>query len=52
MASDEASGGSVSFGEAIRVEKLDLHTYKINLHDAFCIGNGMGIMHYAPLFII
>ncbi|KAL9619768.1 MAG: hypothetical protein Q9160_005604 [Pyrenula sp. 1 TL-2023] len=38
MASDEAGGADVSFGEAIRVEKVDLHTYRIDLNDAFCIG--------------
>ncbi|KAL1866366.1 hypothetical protein Daus18300_006830 [Diaporthe australafricana] len=39
MASNQARPGQVSFAEATRVEKLDSHTYRVNLDEAFCIGN-------------
>ncbi|KAK4183774.1 thioesterase-like superfamily-domain-containing protein [Podospora australis] len=29
----------VSFSEAVKVQQLDSHTYKVNLHDSYCIGS-------------
>ncbi|KAI1394391.1 thioesterase family protein [Hypoxylon trugodes] len=42
MASDEADkriGTHVPFSKAIKTEKLDSHTYRVNLNEAFCIGS-------------
>lgn len=36
-----AEAGSISFAEATRAEKIDAHTYRVNLDEAFCLGNGM-----------
>lgn len=41
MASTKEGAANVSFIEATQVEKLDLHTYKVDLSDAFIIGAGM-----------
>ncbi|KAG6357473.1 hypothetical protein INS49_013350 [Diaporthe citri] len=39
MVSEKAKAGPVSFAAATQVERLDSHTYKVNLDDAFCVGN-------------
>ncbi|KAJ0120880.1 hypothetical protein J7T55_015616 [Diaporthe amygdali] len=39
MASQRADVDRISFAEATRVVKLDSHTYRVNLDDAFCVGN-------------
>lgn len=31
---------NVPLAEALKVEKLDSHTYRVNLSKAFCIGAG------------
>lgn len=42
MASSDGSSLSfVPFPDAIKVEKLDPHVYKINLDESYCIGTGM-----------
>ncbi|KAK5992614.1 Thioesterase-like protein TwmA [Cladobotryum mycophilum] len=38
MASDRPAAPRVLFSNATKVEKLDSHTYKVNLDEAFCIG--------------
>ncbi|KAI0382374.1 thioesterase family protein [Hypomontagnella monticulosa] len=38
MASSKARGTFVPFSEATKIEKLDSHTYRVNLLDAYCIG--------------
>jgi hypothetical protein len=34
------AGSLTPFSEATRVERLDSHTYRVNLVDSFCIGTG------------
>lgn len=41
MAPNKTALRHVSFAEATKVEKLDSHTYRVNLDETFCIGNGM-----------
>ncbi len=41
MVSNKLAGRAVPFAEATKVERLDTHTYKINLDESFCIGTGM-----------
>lgn len=48
MISEKAKAGPVSFAAATQVERLDSHTYKVNLDDAFCVGNGKPATHTCP----
>jgi hypothetical protein len=38
---DTQNAGSLTpFSKATRVERLDSHTYRVNLVDSYCIGTG------------
>lgn len=41
MAAKPTQADGASLAAATRVTKLDSHAYKVELGDAFCIGNGM-----------
>lgn len=51
MAADQAAAHSISFAEATRVEKLDPHTYRVNLDETFCTGSGMNIARFPCLAV-
>jgi hypothetical protein len=46
MASNEGDSDFTPFSEAIKVEKLGSHAYKVNLNDAFCIGAGACVQSF------
>lgn len=48
MVSEKAKAGSASFAAATKVERLDSHTYRVNLDDAFCVGNGKRAPTFRP----
>lgn len=41
MATKQTQADGASLAAATRVTKLDSHAYKVELGEAFCIGNGM-----------
>lgn len=45
MASNVVERASVSFHQATKVERLDSHTYRVNLRDTFRIGAGTSQTH-------
>lgn len=47
MATKATQADGASLAAATRVTKLDSHAYRVELGDAFCIGNGMR-RDYAP----
>lgn len=48
MVSDKKEAPCIPFTEAIAVERLDSHTYKVHLNEAFCIGTGRTHYTSAP----
>lgn len=48
MAADNGNTTCVPFNDAIKVVKLDTHTYRIHLIDEFSVGAGMVKFSQAP----
>lgn len=44
-----ASGKAASFSEAIKVEQLNSHTYRVSLNNAFCTGASTKSLPFRPL---
>lgn len=52
MASDGKPQTTAPFAKAVDVEKLDCNTYRVHLHEDFCIGSGMYIFFHLAAWLI